>query len=440
MPKPRIGRFPYLFAAPLVALTAARADPPASDAVAAVHDYLAVCRADAGQLWGHTLCGPLLLVDPVTRQAYATEPTPAAAGFAPAGELWRGALPAELGRANTAITWDGREWAMVLLPLPAERFARVSLLLHESFHRIQPEIGLAGPDALNPHLDERDGRYWLRLELRALASALRTRGAARAAATRDAVLFRRIRQARFPGAEATEDALERQEGLAEYTGVRLALAAQKLPVASAADAIAAFEARPSYVRSLGYGTGPALGLLLDDAVPGWRTRIRHDGFAAQLARAIRFVPPPDLAAAGTETAARYGGAELARTEDDRAAVRAQRLAELRARLVEGPVLRLRQTGLSTNFNPNQLVPLGADGTVYPTGKFTAAWGSLEVIDGGALVAPDMHQLRVQAPPAPVDPGRTLRGPGWTLELAAGWHLIPSPGRAGDLDAVPSTPQ
>ncbi|HMG54458.1 MAG TPA: hypothetical protein VK601_13270 [Kofleriaceae bacterium] len=415
-----------------VALTAAaHADAPGGDPIAAVRDYLTACRADRGQLWGQTLCGRVILVDPATRRALATEPPPAP-GFEAVGALWQGVLPAELVIANTSFTWSGRRWVMAQLPLPADRFVRLSLLLHESFHRIQPDLGLAERDAVNPHLDERDGRYWLRLELRALAGALRHGGRARAQAVRDAALFRRMRYARYPGAEATEDALERQEGLPEYTGIRLALAALHLPMARAADDLAAFEARPTFVRSLGYGTGPALGLLLDDAAPGWRRRVRKDGFAAQLARAIRFSPPADLAPAAALAAARYGGPELARAEDERAVDRARRLAELRARLVDGPIVRFRQSDLSTRFNPNQLVPLGDEGTVYPTGRFAAAWGTLDVTDGGALVAPDMTQLRVPAPAPPVATGRTVGGPGWTLELAAGWRLVAG-SRAGDLE-------
>jgi hypothetical protein len=137
MPTSMLRRLGCSLACSLVLLTAAPAAPSGNDTVAAVHDYQAVCRGDAGGLWGHTLCGPLILVDPATRQAYVTEQPPGA-GFAPAGELWHGALPAELGRSNTAIPWAGRLWAMALLPLPAERFARLSLLLHESFTASSP--------------------------------------------------------------------------------------------------------------------------------------------------------------------------------------------------------------------------------------------------------------------------------------------------------------
>lgn len=411
----------------------ADAQPAADPAAAGLHDYLAVCRADRGALWGQSLCGPLVVVDSVTRQGLATEQPPGA-GFRPVGELWRGSVPARLGSANTAVVWAGERWAMALLPVPADRFDRVRLLLHEAFHRIQPALGLDGRDPANPHLDERDGRYWLRLELRALATALRQHGPARAAATRDAVVFRRMRYARYPEAAVLEDALERKEGLAEYTAVHLALEFLHLPVARAADDLASFEDRPTFVRSLGYATGPALGLLLDDADPAWRRDVAQRGFAAQLARAIGFVAPADLPRAAAEAQSRYDAASLARAEDDRAARHASERAVLRARLIDGPVLTLRQTGLSTSFDPNRLIAMGDDGTVYPAGRFTAEWGTLELERGGALIAPDLHSLRVAAPGPAGSQAGTVHGDGWILELAAGWHLTPGP-RHGDVEVA-----
>jgi hypothetical protein len=135
------------------------------------------------------------------------------------------------------------------------------------------------------------GHEWLRLELRALAAALRSNGAAARAAARDALLFRLRRQQIYPGADTLEAALEQQEGLAEYTGDKIALAVTGAPESRVAQALDEFESRPTFVRSLGYGTGPALGLLLDRYASGWRNRVKEHGIAPQLAKALHFVPP-----------------------------------------------------------------------------------------------------------------------------------------------------
>src|SRR5258708_4143208 len=77
--------------------------------------------------------------------------------------------------ANTATTWNGVHWTMIMWGSICERSVpRRRLMLHECFHRIQDEAGLPAGANDNAHLDSLDGRYWFLLELRALAVALRS--------------------------------------------------------------------------------------------------------------------------------------------------------------------------------------------------------------------------------------------------------------------------
>ena len=406
-----------------------RAD--SSAAIQALRDYEAACRADAGALWGLSLCGPLVLVDPRTRFAVATD-SPPGGSFTRHGGRFYGTMPTGIPLANTSLTWVGREWGIALLPLSGDRHARADLLLHESFHRVQDSLGLGGPDALSVHLDDRDGRYWFRLELRALAAALRSSGRAARRAALDALLFRAERHRRYPSADSLERALELQEGLAAYSGNRLAMDALRTLPARVAQGIDEFAARPTYVRSAAYATGPGLGLLLDRYARGWRTRVHAEGLAPQLARALHFDAATDLEARARRRAAGYGGAAVAVEEDARAERRRREAIASRRKYVEGAVLVLRQERLDRSFNPNTLIPFGVDGTIYPTGTFSGPWGTLEVT-GGALVAPDFAMVRVPAPRDTI--GTPLRGDGWSLTLAEGWTLRAG-ARSGDLEAVP----
>jgi hypothetical protein len=136
----------------------------------------------------------------------------------------------------------------------------------------------------------------------------------------------------------------------------------------------------------------------------------------------------DSSASGI-AARRYDAISLAREEDERSARRAEALADYRARLIDGPVLRLEQKGLQRAFNPNELVAMGPEGTVYPTGSFGAEWGSLELKSGGALVASDFSLLRVPAPRSAT--GQVIEGQGWILTLNRGWSLTAGE-RPGDL--------
>jgi hypothetical protein len=133
---------------------------------------------------------------------------------------------------------------------------------------------------------------------------------------------------------------------------------------------------------------------------------------------------PDVA----KRAARYNGPVLLASEQARAQARAKQVAQYTAQLVTGPVLRLPLKHMKVQFNPSNLVPLGAAGTVYPTMHVIDDWGSITV-DGGALMAGDWSQLAVAAP-AGAEQGNRLHGTGWTLELAPGWQLAPGK-RSGD---------
>src|SRR5699024_6761572 len=95
------------------------------------------------------------------------------------------------------------------------------VLMHESYHRIQPELGLApkGSAGANGHLDTRRGRIWLRGELNALRAALTNHGKKRRQALRDALTIRVYRQSLWPDAGKRERALELNEGLAQSTGI-----------------------------------------------------------------------------------------------------------------------------------------------------------------------------------------------------------------------------
>ncbi len=67
-------------------------------------------------------------------------------------------------------------------------------------------------------------------------------------------------------------------------------------------------------------------------------------------------------------------------------------------------------------------PLDNLGTVSPTMRLTDDWGILEVTEGGALLSPGWDQVIVPAPAAVPPAAANVSGPGWTIDLKAGWKL------------------
>ncbi|MFL5551026.1 MAG: hypothetical protein ACJ77Q_11200, partial [Gemmatimonadaceae bacterium] len=116
-------------------------------ALSALRDAKSACDADAGALWGRRLCGPIALVDRQTRLVLANDTVPGR-HYLKLGDVFVMTLPANQYIANTSFSWGNRSWTMVALPLPADRFARTDLVMHEVFHREQPALGLRQPDAL----------------------------------------------------------------------------------------------------------------------------------------------------------------------------------------------------------------------------------------------------------------------------------------------------
>ena len=124
------------------------------------------------RLWPEPLYGPMLFVDPQSRMTWANGPDSSGI-LKPNGGIFTGQLPGDVLIANTAITWQGQLWSVVLWPLPENRQERLSLLLHESFHRIQGALGLPAKDPVIDHLGTMTGRIYFLLELQALKAALR---------------------------------------------------------------------------------------------------------------------------------------------------------------------------------------------------------------------------------------------------------------------------
>jgi hypothetical protein len=407
-----------------------------TQAALGLKEFSEICARPASMIWAASLCGRMVLIDPDTRAA-VTNQQPRGGNFVATDGVFRGTLPEDVMIANTAVPWNGDLWTMIMLPLSSDAFARIRLFAHESFHRIQDSLGVPIGNVVIPQLDERDARYWLRLELRALSDVQKPDEASSRAAARDALLFRAVRHASFPGIDTLEIALERSEGLAEYTGTVVAARARGM---SALDAVersrVSFERLPTFVRSYGYGAGPPLGMALDRFVPDWRRRIRTiTSMSAELGRATAWSPPPNLLDSARQSARRYDEQRIAAEEDRRAADRAASQLAYRKRLVDGPVVVFRQQGLAGGFDPNTIIPLGEIGLIYPRRTVSAEWGQLTVASGGMLVSTDRQTVRVSAVGVTANPSaQIVRGDGWELTLAAGWTLVPG-SRDGDFQVA-----
>ncbi len=407
--------------------------PPIDPTVAraAIDALAAIVKGDGGELWGVELGRPLLFVDPETRTVVADRADAEGVLFEWKG-MWAGRFPADRGIANTAVQWAGTRWTMLMWPPPTDAIARANLLVHESFHNVQNELRITAAASPCPHLATMDGRLWLRLEARALAAALRAEDDfERDEAAADAMLFRALRRSLFANGAELEDGLERVEGSAEYTGVRLCSDNASVRSARTIAALEGLVARESLTRSFAYATGPALGLLLDAYDPAWRSDfLAGRELSELLSLAVLIEEPTDLARAAAERAGRYGAAEVRAEEVERERLRVARAVVHRARFVDGPVLVLPTRTPRRSFDPNRIEPLDGVGQVYGTLWISDEWGVADA-PGGALLCDDGRTHL--AAPADLE-GPELAGDGWTLTLTPEW-TVESGARDGDYRIV-----
>jgi hypothetical protein len=398
----------------LVSPAAAQVDQQRAEAY--FNEAAAICQRDGGRLWGVSLCGPMVFADARTGTLATNQPRPAEAP--------------PRGFANAPIEWGGIRWAAYIWDFTTslDSRGRGTLMLHELFHRVQPELGLITPGGLgqNAHLDTVEGRVWLRLEWRALARALGQSGEDRKRAVSDAAAFRLTRRSQFANAGENERVEEIREGLAQYTGTVATAASHAEAVASALEQLAAAEQHETFLQQA-YTTGVAYGILLDTASPDWRRSVRSDSDLGQMLMAALDVTPVANAVAAS---ARYGGAELRSAEQTRAEQRMARLRELQNRFVDGPVL-LVPSGGSGTFNAVGATPIPGAGTVYVLPyRQRGEWGTLEAMNG-VLINDD--GTRSLPGPVRID-GATLTGDGWTVTVAPGWTVRSGP-RPGDYQII-----
>jgi hypothetical protein len=350
----------------------------------------AMCDRDGGRIWGRSVCGPIVFAEHGTREAVQI------AG----GTVTPTRVPDSIGIANTAVDWDGKRWTMVVWPLPKSTIARRALLAHESFHGVQKDLGLPMTNPANAHLDTAEGRYWMRMEWRALARGLATGDDA---AIADALTFRAKRRALTASAAEEERALEMNEGLAEHTGYALAVPHVRERVAALVKKLADAEKSETFARSFAYTSGPAWGALLEMRDPRWTRRVKATDDFGDL---IRVQPHVQV------RTSEYGGDAMLAEEQARATRKRELMSRLQATFIDGPVLTIPLANMQFTFDPNHVQPFGERGSVYETLEVRDAWGKIVVTKGGALITSDFQKLIVR-----------VGGEGYVLTLNEGWKVV-----------------
>ncbi|MGN7819231.1 hypothetical protein ACTJJB_03825 [Chitinophaga sp. 22536] len=415
----------FLLAGLLLGCTAGEALCQQSDTVATLaqrtFQEAATVTKKQQRLWGINLYGPMLLVNPATRELYANMPD-SSGHLQKQGDIYVGKLPAKINTANTATQWEGRNWAMIELPLPTDRDERVNLIAHELFHRSQPTLHFRLTNPANNHLDKKDGRIFLKLELAALQQAIAaTSPAARQEHLLHAMTFRHCRYALYPGADTTENALEMNEGIAEFTGMMICNLDKAAAIKHFDKNLYNFlHYNATFVRSFAYQTIPMYGYMLSQLKPGWNRQLNSDSkLTPFLVQAFRLSIPADVKTAAATYAQKYNGDAIALEETAREKKIQEQIAAYTKLFITQPHTELRFEKMNISFNPSNIIPIDNYGTVYPTMRISDTWGILTVTEG-ALLSAKWDKVNIGLPATFTD--QLITGQGWKLELSKGYSL------------------
>lgn len=374
---------------------------------------------EKGKTWNHTLEGPLIIVNRETRTIIANE-SDNSGELEKRENLFIGKLPENINIANTAFDWNGKRWTMVALPLPATKEERLNLLIHESYHRIQPSIGFESLNEIQSvHLDSKNGRIYLRLELSALKKALGSNEPE--IHIKNALLFRQYRYQIFPEAKQAENSLEINEGLAEYTGSILSQRKESDLKEHYISKIDWFYSMPTFVRSFPYFTIPVYGYFMQKTDKAWNLQITKDTNLIDFM--LRFwnmesreLTNEDILQIGKE----YGIDSVIEDETQREIKIEELKNKYKHTFLSDSIVVIGLENMNIGFNPSNIMPLDSFGTVYPNLRITDNWGILEVDSCGALMSPEWNKVTISFPELITD--SLISGKGWKLKLDKSWKL------------------
>ncbi|MCP4634601.1 MAG: hypothetical protein GY855_16860 [candidate division Zixibacteria bacterium] len=388
-------------------------------------------KIDNGRLWGVELYGPMMFVDPDNRTIAANYPDKEGI-LKRDGKVYRGVLPVEENIANTATSWAGLTWTMMVWPLPEDKYSRANLMMHELWHRIQSDIGFPASNSENNHLDKKEGRILIQLEWQALKEAINNDKKKRIDHLRNALIFRKYRRELYPDAASMERALEMNEGLAEYTGLALSGRDNESKIKHLIKVVDKTKDLPTFVRSFAYITGPLYGLLLDYSGIDWRAGLTKDNDLGGLLVDIYDIKISGRIEREYEASSMfYNANDIKKREDEREEKKRIVIEGLRNKFVTSSIVIIPLQDANLQFDPRNLQPLDDLGTVYPNIRISDNWGILTATNG-ALISSEWNRITVSALSINSESIKTthIEGDGWTLELKDNWKLRPSE-RHGD---------
>ena len=177
---------------------------------------------------------------------------------------------------------------------------------------------------------------------------------------------------------------------------------------------------PSFVRSFAYVTIPVYGYLLLDSTKAWNKKIDgNTNLTEYFLNAYKINLPKNVALKVSEVSSQYNGKNIYSDEAIREAQTIKIKSDYMNKFVHKSHLDIYFEKMSISFDPGNIIPLDAFGTIYPNIRVTDHWGVLTV-EMGALMSPNWNKITVSIP---IEINNNIAtGDGWILKLKDGYSI------------------
>jgi hypothetical protein len=384
----------------------------------------AICNEDNGKLWGQNLYGPLMYVDRTTRKIVSNQPDDKGLLKLRDG-IYTGSYPKELIINNSAITYGGTLFGMAPLPNEEDEYRIISRGLHCLFHRLQYTSGYPESVYNIPNLEERKARIWLKLEWRALRKAIESEGESRQVAIRDALIFREANHELYQQYVTDEIRFENYEGLATFTSIKLASKSYEEFIKRLMENLDRIYSYLSYSRSYGSIHGALYATLLDLKGFNFQEIISENKDLGNIVRNLYDIKLPEVYrdVAGS-LSIEYEIDKIYEEENLREKMIQEYINKQISTFIEKPVVYIELESPYFDFEPEDIQPLGSEGTLYKQIRISDNWGKLTVDKKaeGCLISNNYKFLRVPAKGYNKNKNH-FTGDGWDLILNSGWEIV-----------------
>lgn len=385
-------------------------------------DLKETCDKDNGSLWGANLYGPIMFVDRNSRRIISNEADNVGLLRGRDG-IYTGLYPREQVISNSPVTFGGKEFSLVALPVEEEEYRIKSRALHVLFHSFQLHNGIKPMSFNQTNMDDREARLWLKLEWKALRKAIRSEGKERLIAVRDALVFRGASRELYQNYAAEANRFETYDGLATFTSVKMLSDTAGERDARLLESLDRVYKMASYARSYGSIHGALYASLLYDAGYDFHTLNVDTADLGNLVRKVYKVELPAICrdVAGS-LALSYDLASVSAEEEERLKNIEKRTRELTGKFIDKNVVYLELESPYFDFEPEDIHPVDTLGTLYSALRVSDSWGKLSVDEGGCLVSGNYRYMRISAKGFRAEKNR-ISGEGWNLMLNEGWELV-----------------